>query len=226
MKVSIITEGDIDLVLLPPLIAAIAQEAGIRWPVDVKEDLHVSHIRKTGHGGALEKARQIAESLAKGTYPRPDLLVFVLDSYKTEHVIGEIKDLLAGHPWVVFGIAIQEIEAWWLGDRKQTLGWLGLTEETATECGYGPDYAPEKDADPKVTLNKLTEVSTNVDDLYGDGHTGLAEDFVSVAWSNWVDINSIKFKCNEGFGEFSERLSHKIGAAIPRNIRGQLVRAT
>ncbi len=219
MKVSLLSEGDIDLVLLPSIIREIARQNGVNWPLNVDEDQHIAHIRKTGHGAVLKKLAVIIGDYQKGRYVKPDMLIVVLDHRKTQMVVDELRRLVQGCDWTVIGVAREEVEAWWLADRKQTLGWLGLSEEAAVAADYGPDYAPEKDEYPKRTLNRLTDCSHAVDSLYGDGSVALAESFVLSAWNQYVDLDSLRVKCPKGFAPFQADVSRRVRASIKKAAR-------
>ena len=69
----------------------------------------------------------------------------------------EIRQLIAGHARFVMGVAIEEIEAWWLADRRNTLAWAHLVPRPPAHCRYAAaDYHAESDPDPKATLDELT----------------------------------------------------------------------
>src|SRR4051794_33828429 len=166
MKVTLVAEGPIDQALIPKLMSRIAEKVRIRWPIDFSEDFRLALIRKTGHGGVLEKVRMVVKQIGDSDSSRPDVLVIVLDYKKTAAVAEEIRKLTRGIGWIVFGIAIEEIEAWWLADQTQTLAWLRMSRSDAQQLGYGPDYAPESDKDPKSTLDRLTANSDAVEFTY------------------------------------------------------------
>jgi hypothetical protein len=210
MKVTLICEGSIDQALVYPLISRIAESVGIKWPLNFSSDeFNLSLIRKSGHGGVLEKVRRVVDRIKRYEFLRPDILVIVLDHKKTSKVVDEIKRLIRGVDWIVLGIAIEEIEAWWLADQKQTLAWLQMSVEEASNLGYGHDYAPESDIDPKRTLDILTSKSDAIEARYGRGLTPLAEHFASVAWENWADLDSMRVKCAKGFAPFQRQLGQQ-----------------
>jgi len=216
MKVGLITEGAIDQALLPPLIAAMAHREGVTWPINFEDDLHVIRIRKSGHGGVLEKVRAVCAAVRDGLYTRPDILVIVLDKKKTESCQDEVKELIRGLDWVVFGIAVEEIEAWWLADQEQVLGWLQLSRDRASRLGYDFEYSPEYDENPKLMLDKLTAESDAVNYRYHGGNLSLAKEFCDVAWSNGVDLERIRGRCAMGFAPFMRKFSERCG----RGLRG------
>lgn len=207
MRISLITEGDIDRALVPCVLKAIAERRGITWPLQVS-DYQEAHIRKRGYGAVLEAVRNVIKEMEAGRYTKPDILVIVLDSRKTADTVREIRRLVRAIDWVVIGIAVEEIEAWWLADRNQVLAWLDISTDDASNAGYPDTHAPEKDQEPKNTLHKLTEISEKVLFNYGRGSVQLAEDFADSAWQNFVDIESMKFKCPRGFTPFFEKITN------------------
>lgn len=209
MRVVIITEGRIDDILLPPLIQRIAYDNGITWPLDLETDYHIVPIRKAGHGGVKERIVRVINNRSEERVYNADALIAVLDYRKTQETIAEIKRTISSFHQFVLGIAKYEIEAWWLADQTQTLAWLNLTRENANSVGYDADYAAEHDEEPKKTLNLLTTISDKVEEVYGDGNAGLAEEFVDEAWYQNVNIEEVKAGCPEYFREFYQRISAK-----------------
>ena len=210
-RIGIIAEGPIDHVLLPPLISTVASEVvGAKWPVLPGDVSELIPIRKTGHGGVLEKLRALTEFLKVNPLGYA-LFVIVLDR-KTSAVQAEVRRLVHGDSRFVIGIAIEEIEAWWLADRHSTLAWIGHTGGTLPKCRYGDasKYAAEKDRDPKRTLNELTELSPRLDSRYGQGNVALAENFVDRHWSVGVRRAEIASQCHQGYGRFERDLSNAL----------------
>jgi hypothetical protein len=205
MKISLITEGDIDRALIPCLLAEIAKRVGVTWPLTVDE-FQETQIRKRGFGAVLDGVRLVIEQMEAGTYARPDVLVVVLDHRKTQAVVDEIRRLTRSMDWIAIGIAVEEIEAWWLADQNQVLAWLEISREDARRVGYSESYSPERDHDPKQTLHLLTQASNKILFNYGRGSVTLAEEFADVAWKNWADLESMVFKCPRGFAPFAERM--------------------
>lgn len=162
-KIGVISEGPIDHVLLPPLLSHIARtDAGYNWPIMAGDVTEPFNIRKRGHGGVLETVKTLVEFLTKDSLGY-SFVVIVLDR-RTKEVQQEIRKLVAGNAGFIFGIAIEEIEAWWLGDRTNTLAWSGFTPETLPACRYKLRdskgrlvYAAEKDPEPKNTLDEITD---------------------------------------------------------------------
>jgi hypothetical protein len=213
-KVGIIAEGPIDHVLLPALLAAIAtHKAAYKWPVDAGDVAELMPIRKTGHGGVLEKVRRLVTILKHN--PLDYRFFVILLDEKTDAVQREIRELIRGDSRFVLGVAIKELEAWWLGDRTDTLAWCGFDPRSLPPCRYGKCdqnhrliYAAEKDDKPKRTLNELTELSTRFDRLYGDGNVELALQFVDQFWKvaflNGNRLDEIAAQCPHGFGQFQQ----------------------
>lgn len=134
-KIGIIAEGPIDHCLLPPLLGRIARErADYGWPVTSDDVAEVFSIRKRGHGGVLETVRRLVKALDAIDDQRA-FYVILLDR-RTKAVQEEIKKLLENRDRFVLGIAIEEIEAWWLGDPENTLAWVtNFLKGGAGACG-------------------------------------------------------------------------------------------
>jgi len=122
-KIGIITEGSIDQVLLPPLLSRIATDkAQLKWPLEVGDVAEVIGMRKRGHGGVLETVRKLIKAYADSSYEY--VLIIILLDRRTKAVQEKIRGVISHSDRpdrFVLGIAIEEIEAWWLGDRKCTL---------------------------------------------------------------------------------------------------------
>ena len=165
-KIGIIAEGLIDHALLPALLSRIAHDkANFRWPLDSDDVAQEFPLRKRGHGGVLEAVRALIKGLNTKEYDHA-CFVILLDR-KTLAVQKQIRKLIQGKPRFVLGVAIEEIEAWWLGDRTNTLAWSGLgSGKLPQDCEYAkPSYKAETDKKPKATLDKLTRLSHRFDRL-------------------------------------------------------------
>ena len=213
-KIGFITEGNIDDILIPPLLERIARErAELTWPTMPADLGEVIPVRKRGHGGVLEGVRRVVDYLKQ--YPRPDHAFYVvLLDRRTRHIQREVRRLIAGTHLFVIGIAIEEIEAWWLADRRNTLAWTGLQGEPPGRLDYlRQGYSPEGDQDPKRTLDELTNASPLLERRYGRGNTGLAFEFADRYWSEGADLAAIEIGCPRGFAPFcneaTERLSRE-----------------
>jgi hypothetical protein len=222
-KIGVISEGPIDHVLLPPLLSHIARtDAGCNWPVEAGDVAEPFQIRKRGHGGVLETVAALIEFLKKDPLGY-SFVVIVLDR-RTIAVQDEIRRLVAGNNGFIVGIAIEEIEAWWLGDRTNTLAWSRFTHKTLPVCRYRLCdqrgrliYAAEKDPEPKKTLDEITEHSQKLEFRYGDGNTELASQFAEDHWKPNARLNEISSQCPTGFGEFRKHVRQGFRASRQRN---------
>ena len=169
-KVGIIAEGSIDHILLRPLLASIATEkARFTWPLNTDDVAEFFPIRKRGHGGVLETVRALVNALDT-QYFEHACFVILLDR-RTRAVQNEVHKLIRGRERFILGTAIEEIEAWWLGDRTSTLAWSGFKVGLPLACRYAAvKYVAEKDDAPKRTLDELTRFSDRFDRYYGDGN--------------------------------------------------------
>ncbi len=221
-KIGVISEGPIDHVLLPPLLSHIARtDAGYNWPIMAGDVTEPFNIRKRGHGGVLETVKTLVEFLTKDSLGY-SFVVIVLDR-RTKEVQQEIRKLVAGNAGFIFGIAIEEIEAWWLGDRTNTLAWSGFTPETLPACRYKLRdskgrlvYAAEKGPEPKNTLDEITERSRKLEYRYGDGNTELASQFADDHWTPNARLDEISAQCPNGFGEFRKQACQGFRASRQR----------
>ena len=207
-KVGIITEGLIDESLLPPLLSAIATErAEVRWPVACEGVADFLPVRKHGHGGVMDAVRRLVTALDSmgGIAPFDHAGYVILLDRKTERVREEVRRLIAGRDRFMLAIAKEEIEAWWLADRRNTLAWTGLEVLPATLRYAAKGYRAEGDDDPKRTLDELTRESPRIDRCYGTGNLDLAREFAETHWAEGcVRIEEIRSQCAEGFGRFDD----------------------
>lgn len=207
-KIGVIAEGPVDHILLPALLERIAQDrAQFRWPLDADDVAEVLLIRKRGHGGVLETVRKLVTAL-NTQYFDHSLFVILLDR-RTEAVQRRIRRLIRGKDRFVLGVAIEEIEAWWLGDRTNTLAWTTLRDSLPSACRYAAsDYHAESDRRPKTTLDELTRLSDRFDRYYGDGNTDLATDFAEDYWRQSARLDEIAVQCPHGFGGFQRDMTN------------------
>lgn len=205
-KIGIIAEGPIDSVLLAPLLSRIAEDlASFQWPVTPDEVADVFHVRKRGHGGVLETVRALVSALDTQYFDHA-FFVILLDR-RTAPAQAEIKKLIRGKHRFVLGIAMEEIEAWWLGDRTNTLQWSGLKDSLPQTCRYAARrYQAERDEDPKKTLDELTRVSNRFDRCYGQGNVDLASEFAEDYWRRFARLNEIATQCPKGFAPFQKEV--------------------
>lgn len=122
-----------------------------------------------------------------------DLFVVVLDSRKTEEVQRQIKDVLRGAPDfpAVYGVAVQETEAWVLGDIENV-------NRHVLKVYPAPRLpkAPERDPDPKKTLNDLFIRASRVLE-YDAWNTECAR-----VVAPYLRKDTVAARCPKGFGKF------------------------
>ena len=210
-KIGIITEGVIDDILLPVLLQRIARDrANFTWPI-MPDDLgRVIPLRKRGHGGVLDAVRKLVAILERNP-PEDHAFIVILLDRRTQAVQKEIRRLISGKHLFVLGIAIEELEAWWLADRKNTLAWLGFHEQQGeTHLYWKSSYKPEKDPAPKKTLDQLTEMSPRLEHRYGEGNAELAREFAEDFWKENADLDRIERDCHKGFRPFCRVVTQKL----------------
>ena len=159
---------------------------------------------KRGHGGVFRTVKALLGVLQDASWTSEyALFVVVLDARPTK-VVQAVRRSVQGKPNFVFGIAIHEIEAWWLGDRRSTLQWLRLTPAAVRKARYGAlRYKAENDPAPKRTLDELTMLSTHLLVHYGAGNLELARSFAET-WQSSAHVGQIESQCPKGFGKFSK----------------------
>jgi len=200
-RVGIIAEGPIDLALLPPILRRIAEErAGVNWPVQVADAFEWLQMRPRGHGGVLMAIRRIVRVLQRQPEFPYAFIVILLDR-RTQKVRERVPKLIAGKDRFVLGVAQEEIEAWWLGDRTNTLRWLDFSEPPSGTRYAASGYVAERDDDPKRTVHELTEKSSRLDRVYGEGNLDLARDFADL-WDGQVRLKEIETQCPKQFLPF------------------------
>lgn len=206
-KIGLIAEGSIDHVLLPVLLSRIATDkVGIAWPLRTDDVADFFPLRKRGHGGVLESVRKLIRVLDQSHLYNHHCFVILLDQ-KTKMVQDKVCRLLSGKGRFIMGIAIKEIEAWWLGDRTNTLAWSGFQMGLPRESRYGANgYTAEKDDDPKRTLDELTNLSNNFDRCYGEGNLDLAREFAEGFWRANARLDEIAVQCPQGFKPFQQAM--------------------
>ena len=211
--IAFIGEGRIDKELVGALLSRIAEErCGFTWPVDVHEEFPELRIRKTGHGGVHEKVSRLVKLLNAGTQTQYHLCVIVLDR-RTRPAQRRVRQSISGKPVFILGIAIEEIEAWWLADRQNVLQWLCLEDDDIAELGYGDSaYNAERDNSPKATLDELTRLSQECDRHYASGNLDLAMDFTE-SWKEFANLAIIEHECARGFAPFSSALQEALARA-------------
>ena len=131
-----------------------------------------------------------------------------------------VRKLIRDRSRFVLGIAIEEIEAWWLADRTNTLAWSGFSAGLPPGCRYGSrKYKAEKDKAPKKTLNELTRLSNRIDRYYGDGNLDLATDFAEEYWQGNARLDEISVQCPRGFVPFQNVVTSEFRQAKSRSGR-------
>jgi hypothetical protein len=212
-KAGIIAEGAIDHALLPALLARIAADKALfSWPVTADDVAEIFPIRKRGHGGVLETVRALVKALDTEHFDHT-CFVILLDR-RTLAVQDQVHKLIRDKDRFVLGIAREEIEAWWLGDRINTLAWVGLKDSVPAHCCYAtPKYKAERDSTPKKTLDELTRLSDRFDRYYGEGNLDLAIEFAEDYWRPGARLDEIATQCPEGFGRFQQRMINRFRQA-------------
>ena len=200
-RVGIIAEGPIDLALLPPILRQIAAErAGVNWPVQIDDAFEWLQMRPRGHGGVWMAIRRIVRVLKR----QPDLpyaFIIILLDRRTQKIQKKVRKLISGKDQFILAVAQEEIEAWWLGDRTSTLGWLDFPHPPAGTRYAISGYVAERDDNPKRTLHELTEKSTRLDRVYGEGNLDLARDFAEL-WDGKVRLREMETQCPRQFPPF------------------------
>ena len=123
-----------------------------------------------------------------------DLFVVILDSRKTDEVQRQIRDVLRsaeGFP-AVYGVAIQETEAWVLGDIENV-------NKHALKVYPEPKLpkAPERDPDPKKTLVDLFVRASPILE-YDTWNTECARTVAP-----YLRKDTVAVRCPKGFGKFA-----------------------
>jgi len=221
-RIGIIAEGPIDHALIPPLLSRIAEvRANFRWPLDAQDVADFFPLRRRGHGGVLETVRRLVNALDTQYFDHA-CFVILLDK-KTLNVQTEVRRLISGKDRFVLGIAIKEIEAWWLGDRSNTLNWSGFAGGLPPDCRYAAGgYLAETDDNPKRTLDELTQRSKRFDRFYGQGSLDLATEFAEDFWRRNAHLDEIAGQCPNGFVPFRDQMTNSLRRARARN--GYLLR--
>ena len=220
-KIGIICEGAIDYALLPALLERIARDrAWFTWPLAPDDVAARFPIRKRGHGGVLDTIRRLVDAL--GTEHFDHACFVILLDRRTEPVQRKVLKLIRGKSRFVLGVAIEEIEAWWLGDRTSTLAWTELVPTGLPgDSPYAlPSYRAEKDPHPKRTLSELTKLSNRFDRAYGEGNLDMAIEFAEDYWRRTANLDEIALQCPRGYGQFERRMRDAFRRAKART--GQL----
>ena len=213
-RIGVIAEGPIDHVLVAVLLERIARDrAHFTWPVLPDDAAQGFPVRKRGHGGVLDAVRRITAVLSQSSLYADYSFFIVLVDRRTKAVQKEVRKLVSGTGRFIMGVAIEEIEAWWLGDRGSTLDWCGLGNRLPGSARYAQKgYVAEKDRAPKKTLDELTDLSPELDRRYGEGNAGLAMEFADI-WKGTAKLADIETQCPRGFGKFCRVATNALRSA-------------
>ena len=144
----------------------------------------------------------------------------ILLDRRTARVQREIRKLISRCERLVLGIAIEEIEAWWLADRRSTLAWADLDGHLPSGCRYAQaGYQSERDKDPKKTLNELTSISDRFDRTYGDGNLDMATEFAENHWRVSASLDELRGQCPVGYVSFDRDATQEFRNAAHRQGR-------
>lgn len=195
MRIGLLIEGGIDEEILPPLVEQLMSIL----PEHRRRGLDYYPVPFPPNGcGEIPKNLKMLVKLYEDANERQrigcDLFVVVLDSRKTDEVQRQIKEVLRGaHEFpAVYGVAIQETEAWVLGD-------IGNVNKHVFKIHPEPvlPKAPERDPDPKKTLNDLFVRASPVLE-YDAWNTECAR-----AVAPYLRKDTVVARCPKGFGKFS-----------------------
>lgn len=194
MRIGLLIEGGIDEEILQPLVEQLISVL----PEHRRRGLDYYPVPFPPNGyGEIPKNLKILVRLYEDADERRrigcDLFVVVLDSCQTEDIQRQIKDVLRqadGFP-AVYGVAIQETEAWVLGD-------IGNVNKHVFKIQPEPKLpkAPEKDPDPKKTLVDLFVRSSAVIE-YDAWNTECAR-----VVAPHLRKDTVAVRCPKGFGKF------------------------
>jgi hypothetical protein len=201
-RVGVLSEGPIDQTIIAPLLRAVARErAHLQWPIRPEDAAEILRMRPRGHGGVWQAVKRLVKVLDQTSSPYA--FVVILLDHRTARIQEKVRKLIAGRGRFVLAVAKEEVEAWWIGDRVNTLAWLGFTAAPPDARYAVHGYIAERDANPKLTLHELTERSARVERVYGEGNLDLARDFVEL-WEGRVRLDGIQSQCPERFPLFCQ----------------------
>ncbi|TCP55947.1 hypothetical protein EV586_103606 [Tumebacillus sp. BK434] len=228
MKVAFLGEGEIDDILLPPLITTIAKnKADVQWPLHFSADIRKNVGFGMGFGEVKVAVRKLVEALdadPAAFRKNFDYVIVLLDGARTTEAQNEIRELIEGKNEFIFGLAIKEVEAWILADRDHVIEWLGIGRRDCPTCRFWQaGYSPERDPDPKETLTQLLQASDSDYDVWC---SGAAEEFVDEYWKgtflpddriemrDWsgkADLQTMAERCPYGYRPFEEEILRMLG---------------
>ena len=181
--------------------------------------MNVFPMRRRGHGGVLKAVERLVSCLVANPMSEYAFFVVVVDS-GPEGVLRRLRRLVRANPRLVLGIAVREIEAWWLADRRNTLAWLELERQPDGTARYwAKGYSPERDRRPKTTLDELTLRAPRLEQHYGDGNTELAREFAEDYWGKSAELDAIAASCPRGFAPFCDATTAALLAEKRRQSR-------
>jgi len=154
VRVGLIVEGEIDEEIIPPLLEQLHHDAAPLFNRQL--EFHPMPYQPNGAGEVPKTLKFLvhlhANSPSEWQRLGCDAIVAVIDSRKTDTVHREIRGILrgaVGFP-AVYGLAVQEAEAWVLGDienvNRQVFKITPMPRLTVK---------PERDSDPKKTLSDM-----------------------------------------------------------------------
>lgn len=202
MRIGLLIEGGIDEEILPPLLEQLMSVL----PEHRRRGLSYYPVPFPPKGyGEIPKNLKMLVKLYEDASERLrfgcDLFVVVLDSRKTEDIQRQIRDVLLGADGfpAVYGVAIQETEAWVLGD-------IGNVNKHVFKVHPEPELpkAPERDPHPKKTLVDLFVRASPVLE-YEAWNTECAR-----AVAPHLRKDTVAFRCPKGFGKFAVNFSQTL----------------
>lgn len=202
MRIGLLIEGGIDEEILPSLVEQLISVL----PEHRRRGLGYYQVLFPPKGyGEIPKNLKMLVKLYEDASERRrigcDLFVVVLDSRKTEDVQKHIRDVLRGADGfpAVYGVAIQETEAWVLGD-------IVNVNKHVFKVHPEPELpkAPERDSDPKKTLVDLFVRASPVLE-YETWNTECAR-----AVAPYLRKDTLAFRCPRGFGKFAVNFSQTL----------------
>jgi len=214
MRILYITEGAHDEPLHALITRVGSDRADLSWPIRPEDLAQYMTRPKRGHGRVLHALRCLA-AYAQGLKTRrqefkglPDFefLVATLDNRAPEK--AECRTL-AGQLDGVLGIAIEEFEAWILSDRQSILSFLSVPQGAFDSCVGSIPYRPERDQNPKATLDCLCEGSD-----WGVGWDAVIASQFAEEWARCADIDALETNSPRGFKPFSKALAVRMRRAV------------
>jgi len=195
MRIGLLIEGGIDEEIIPPLVEQLMSI--VPKPRRRGLDCYLVPFPPNGYGEIAKNLKMLVKLYDDSDQRKRigcDLFVVVLDSHKTDVVQREIKNILRGAKRfpAVYGLAIQETEAWVLGD-------IGNVNKHVFKVYPEPrlPQAPERDPDPKKTLVDLFIHASHV--LEYDAWNRECARTVAP----YLRKDTVAFRCVRGFRPFA-----------------------